>query len=173
VEGVEGDAVLRVEAVLLGEFSTTLGYADFVAYNVVGIMSKYSSIMNASSNLIPTNEQQALQLLLPTLDQPVQLLPAEAFKQAWAAVFYLYGGLHPDEATDHGAQLITAYDGQEEYRALDARLVVPRYVQSGWPVVLAPLAQEAWRRHELAQLTDDELYCSEAQHAGFMERMKG
>ena len=134
-------------------------------------MSKYPSIMSPSSNLIPSNEQQALQWLLPTLDQPVQQLPAEAFKQAWAAVFYLYGGLHPDDATDHGAQLITAYDGPEEYRALDARLVVPRYLQSGWPVVLARLAQEAWRRHELAQLTDDELYCSEAQQAGFMARV--
>lgn len=129
--------------------------------------------MSTLSNLIPSNEQQALHWLLPTLDQPVQQLTTEAFKQAWAAVFYLYGGLHPDDAIDHGDQMITAYDGPEQYRALDARLVVPRYVQSGWPVVLAPLAQEAWRRHELTQLTDDELYCSEAQHAGFMERMKG
>lgn len=103
----------------------------------------------------------------------MQQLPAEAFKQAWAAVFYLYGGLHPDDATDHGDELITAFDGPEEYKALDERLVVPRYVQSGWPVVLAPLAQEAWRRHDIAQLTDDELYCSEAQHAGLIERMKG
>lgn len=128
--------------------------------------------MGASSNLIPSNEQQALQWLLPTLDQPVQQLQPDAFKQAWAAVFYLYGGLHPDDATDHGDQLITAHDGPEEHRALDERLVVPRYVQSGWPVVLAPLADEAWRRHELAQLTDDELYCSKAQQAGFMERLK-
>lgn len=112
-------------------------------------------------------------MLLPTLDQPVQQIPKEAFKQAWAAVFYLYGGLHPDDATEHGTQLITDFDGPEEYRAIDARLVVPRYWQSGWPVVLAPLAAEAWRRHELGLLSDDELYCSEAQHAGFMERMKG
>ncbi|HMQ76531.1 MAG TPA: hypothetical protein PKE21_10100 [Flavobacteriales bacterium] len=127
--------------------------------------------MSTSSNFIPSNEQQALQWLLPTLDQPVQQLPAEALKQAWAAVFFLYGGLHPDDATNHGDQLITAYDGPAVYRALDQRLVVPRYVQSGWPVALAPLAEEAWHRHQLAQLTDDELYCSEAQHVGLKERV--
>lgn len=128
--------------------------------------------MNASCSLIPSNAQQALQWLLPTLDLPVHQLPAKAFKQAWAAVFYLYGGLHPDDATDHGDQLVTVFDGPEEYRDVDARLAVPRYVQSGWPVVLAPLAQEAWHRHEQAQLTDDEFYCAEAQRAGFIERMK-
>ena len=127
--------------------------------------------MGALSNIIPRNEQQALHWLLQTLDKPVQQLTTAAFKQAWAAVFYLYGGLHPDDATDHGDHLITAYDGPEEYRTLDARLVVPRYVQSGWPVILAALAQEAWRRHELAQLTDDELYCAEAQHAGIIARV--
>jgi hypothetical protein len=136
---------------------------------IIAILSVRMTTLHTS----PQSETQALQWLLPILDQPVHELPAETFKQAWAAVFYLYGGLHPDDVADHGDQLITAYDGPEEYRALDARLVVPRYVQSGWPVALAPLAEEAWRRHEQAQLTDEELYCSEAQQAGFVERMKG
>lgn len=111
-------------------------------------------------------------MLLPTLGQPVQQLSHDAFKRAWSALFYLYGGLHPDDATDHGTEFITDFDVPEEYRTIDPRLVVPRYRQSGWPVVLAPLAAEAWTRHEQGLLSEDELYCSEAQHAGFMERMK-
>lgn len=128
--------------------------------------------MNASSTLIPSSEQEALQWLLPTLDQPMEPLPADAFKQAWAAVFFLYGGLHPDGATEHGTELLTVYDGPEEFRSIDSRLVVPRHVNSGWPVVLTPLAEEAWRRYDQALLTDNEMYCAEAQHAGFLDRMK-
>jgi hypothetical protein len=157
----------------LQEFSTLVGSVKQGDYYVVRAMSINPSIMSDSANPIPSSEREAIQWLLPTLDQPVEELPKESFKQAWAAVFYLYGGLHPDDANNHGTQLITAYDGLEEYRAIDTRLVVPRYQQSGWPVALAPLAEEAWRRHEQAQLNEDELYCSEAQHAGFMMRMAG
>jgi hypothetical protein len=143
------------------------------SYNAVEVLLKNPSIMSVTSNPIPHSEQEALGMLLPTLGQPVQQLSHDAFKQAWSAVFYLYGGLHPDDATDHGTQLITGFDGPEEYRSIDPRLVVPRYQQSGWPVVLAPLAAEAWTRYELGLLSEDELYCAEVQHAGFMERMKG
>lgn len=120
---------------------------------------------------IPSNEREALQWLIPTLDQSAEQISSEAFKRAWAAVFYLYGGLHPDDAIEHGTEQHTLYDGPEEYRDIDSRLIVPRYTKSGWPVALAPLADDAWRRYELEQLQDDEMYCSEAQHAGFMARM--
>jgi DNA (cytosine-5)-methyltransferase 1 len=43
-------------------------------------------------------------------------------------------------------------------------------VDSGWPVLLAPVAAEAWRRYEAGELKDDEFYCSEAVVAGMCHR---
>lgn len=34
-----------------------------------------------------------------------------------------------------------------------------RYVRSGWPVALADIGHEAWRRRKKNQLTNDEIYC--------------
>lgn len=135
-------------------------------------MTNIPSMMNMCPIPIPASEQEALQWLLPTLDQPMELLPAEAFTRAWSAIFYLYGGLHPDAAIAHGTELTTTYDGPAAYREIDARLVVPRYEQSGWPVVLAPLADEAWRRYDAGLLQDDEMYCAKAQRAGLEARMR-
>ena len=42
--------------------------------------------------------------------------------------------------------------------------------RSGWPVVLAPIVREAWRRYRADELADDEFYCSEAQMAGMRHR---
>ena len=57
-----------------------------------------------------------------------------------------------------------------EIRKIEPRLLAPYYVESGWPVVLAPVAKEAWRRYEADELKDDELYCSEAVVAGMCNR---
>ena len=56
---------------------------------------------------------------------------------------YLFPGLHPD--------------GFER--------------DSGWPRVLKRFAVEAWRRAEAGELTDGELYPSDAQWPGLYDRM--
>ena len=43
--------------------------------------------------------------------------------------------------------------------------------ESGWPRVLKTFAEEAWRRADFGRLSDDELYCSDAQWAGLYDRM--
>ena len=53
---------------------------------------------------------------------------------------------------------------------MDQRLKTPFYVESGWPVVLAPVVKEAWRRYEADELKDEEFYCSEAVTAGICSR---
>lgn len=68
----------------------------------------------------------------------------EQFVRSWSAVAYLFPGLHPD-----------GYDDSE----------------SGWPRALKRFAGEAWRRAEAGELTDDELYCSDAQWCGLYDRM--
>lgn len=53
---------------------------------------------------------------------------------------------------------------------IDPRLRAPYYEHSGWPVVLAPVAKEAWRRFKAGELKADEFYCGEAVVAGMVHR---
>jgi len=128
---------------------------------------------------IPATEEQAVEWLRPLLDQErppsaLRQVPAEDFKRAWIAVAFLYAGLHPDAALDHGESIKHhAPAVYELVRQLEPRLLAPYYERSGWPVVLAPIAREAWRRYRNGQLKDDEFYCSEAQMAGICHRSPG
>lgn len=129
--------------------------------------------MRTSDNCIPSNERQALQWLIPALDSPLSDMPQEDFLKAWFAIGYLYGGLHPDAATDHGTEISMKDEGPDRFRLIEPRLIAPFYVKSGWPVVLAPLADEAWARAEDGLLEDDELYCYELVKVGILDRMTG
>ncbi len=42
---------------------------------------------------------------------------------------------------------------------------------SGWPENLKPYAAEVWRRFDLGELSDSEIYCSDATWAGIYDRM--
>jgi hypothetical protein len=61
--------------------------------------------MSTSILFFPRNEREALQWLIPALDRPLADMPHDEFLKAWYAVGYLYGGLNPDEATDHGTEI--------------------------------------------------------------------
>jgi DNA (cytosine-5)-methyltransferase 1 len=124
---------------------------------------------------LPKDEAQAVEWLRPFLNDPtprfLKAAPAETFKQAWYAIAFLYSGLHPDASLDHGDRITRK--PQQDYplvQELEPRLLTPYYERSGWPVVLAPIAREAWRRYRADELTDDEFYCSEAQMAGMCHR---
>lgn len=129
--------------------------------------------MENRSNFIPSSDREALNWLTPVLDQVPRALSNDAFKQAWAAVFYLYQGLHPDDAVDHGEVIVTEHEASAPIQGMDRRLIDSHYEQSGWPVALVPLAEEAWRRYEADTLEEDFFYCSEAQFAGMMDRRAG
>ncbi len=58
------------------------------------------------------------------------------FIRAWSSAAYLWPGMHPDGFAEDG---------------------------SGWPRSLRRLAAEAWRRAEAGELTEGELYPSDAQ----------
>lgn len=129
--------------------------------------------MRASDHFRPGSEREALQWLIRALDRPLADMPHDDFLKAWFAVGYLYGGLNPDEATDHGTEISYEDDGPDRFRLIEPRLIAPCYVRSGWPLVLAPLAEEALRRDELGMLDDDELYCYELVQLGILDRMTG
>jgi len=122
---------------------------------------------------LPDTDAMAAKWLTPFLDlSPKELrrLPVEEFKKAWYSIAFLYMGLHPDEATDHGTEICTTADKGDSVPELDPRLLAPYYVRSGWPVVLEPIANEAMRRASKGELADNEYYCHDAQMAGACHR---
>ncbi|MEK6258030.1 MAG: hypothetical protein AABP62_05365 [Planctomycetota bacterium] len=128
-----------------------------------------------ASNLspLPTSDQMAVAWLTSALDlSPKQLreMKPRQFKKVWYSVAFLYSGLHPDAATDHGTTVSREYEGDYVPDGIDERLLAPYYEESGWPVALEPLANEAWRRFDEGSLADDELYCCDAQRAGMLHR---
>lgn len=140
-------------------------------YIAVGALPLNPSTMETTKR-IPKNEQEALQWLIPALDKPLRNMPLEQFKKAWFAIGYLYSGLHPDETGNHGTEVSHEDDGPFRFRLIEPRLIAPFYVESGWPLVLAPFAEEAWHRYENDELEDDELYCYEQANAGIVDRKK-
>ena len=125
---------------------------------------------------LPESDEQALEWLQPLLDlgeRAIRRVPAGDFKRGWYAVAFLYTGLHPDSALDHGKSITHDYDGFSSVRPADSQLLSPYYERSGWPVLLAPVAKEAWRRFHKEELKDEEFYCSEAQMAGISSRNQG
>ena len=129
--------------------------------------------MEGANIFIPNNEREALQWLIPALDRPLMDMPHDDFMKAWHSLSYLYGGLNPDEATNHGTEIANDQDGPERFRLIEPRLINPYYTKSGWPVILTPLADEAWARFEDGTMADEEFYCYEACKVGILDRRTG
>lgn len=123
---------------------------------------------------LPVDRNEAVQWLLglvqATDNKTLRNLPGDLFKRGWYSIGFLYAGLHPDSVFEHGKELSYEADDFPEIQKVEPRLLAPNYVQSGWPVVLAPIAEEAWRRYEANELSDNEFYCSEAVMAGMCSR---
>ena len=124
---------------------------------------------------LPADESQAVEWLIPLLHLPpsnLRMVEAEEFKRGWFAIAFLYAGLHPDGALDHGdtIQRKTAEEDTPMSR-FEPRLFAPYYERSGWPVLLAPIAREARRRYHAGRLADCEFYCDQAQIAGMSARL--
>ena len=112
--------------------------------------------------------------MIPLLDVPPNALrsvEAEEFKRGWFAIAFLYAGLHPDGALDHGDTIQRKIAEEDTPMSrFEPRLFAPYYERSGWPVLLAPIAREAWRRFRKNELREEEFYCGEAQMAGMCHR---
>lgn len=122
---------------------------------------------------LPENDEMAIEWLKPLLDlgsRALHKVHEDDFKRAWYSIAFLYMGLHPDSAFDHGTAQVDEYTGFRSSKDIDPRLYAPYFERSGWPLVLAPIAKEAWRRYRKKELKDEEFYCSEAQLAGICHR---
>lgn len=130
--------------------------------------------VNQGCTPVPNNEAEARNWLMPALGfSPNELRKLSKFKfmKIWAAISYLYPGLHPDGACEKG-NIVHEEDPVDFIDESDSRLVTPYYEISGWPVVLVPLAEEAWRRYGHGEFEDNEMYRCDAQQAGFRYRGK-
>lgn len=146
----------------------------------IAVSNYIENTMNKSNQIkffiqpLPSGEKQAVQWLMDLVQaadsKTLRKLPADTFKRGWFSVGFLYPGLHPDSAIDHGTEMANEVVNHAEIRKIEPRLLAPYYAESGWPVVLAPVAKEAWRRYEAKELNDDEFYCSEAVTAGMCYR---
>ncbi|TFG45047.1 MAG: DNA cytosine methyltransferase [Candidatus Brocadiia bacterium] len=133
--------------------------------------------VNKTSNLtcsipIPMNMDEAIQWLLPLLDLDTHALrhiENERFSRGWAAISFLYPGLHPDGGLERG-NVSHDIDENNCLGNVDPRLQGPYYEISGWPVVLVPVAEEAWRRFENKIFKYDDLYRCDAQREGMRYR---
>ena len=123
---------------------------------------------------LPKNHDQALEWLMVLVKAAdtatLKEVPTEDFKKGWYSIGFLYPGLNPDSATDHGTEVSIEAGDDLDIPGMDQRLKNPFYVESGWPVVLAPVVTEAWRLYEAGELQDDEFYCTEAVIAGMCHR---
>lgn len=98
---------------------------------------------------------------------------ADDFKRGWMAVGFLYPELHPDAALEHGSEESLTALPLPEARSIDARLVAPVYVQSGWPVALKRVVREARRRYDSGELPERDYYSDAAAAAGMRYRAFG
>jgi DNA (cytosine-5)-methyltransferase 1 len=152
--------------------------SEAVGDAVLDFFKSMNSQKNYEASLLfalPSSENEAADWIMKICSKDQAELKKVSIieiKQAWYAVGFLYMGLHPDSALEHGS--LVRSDGEDV--KLIARnypeLINPYYEQSGWPVLLEGLAAEAWRRYEKGEMEDDEFYCSFAQMAGHEYRLK-
>ena len=132
------------------------------------------SVVRVSEDLIPQSQAEAAARLqeIANLDRR-QLRTCEkaAFLRGWFALFYLFPGLHPDSALDHGDPSALWSPDQLALSGLE-KFATRRFARSGWPVALELLGHEAWRRYENRELAEGEFYCADAQRIGLLAHRK-
>lgn len=123
---------------------------------------------------LPQSEEEAAKRIIGASalsKAELKTLEPRSLKQVWHAIGFLYMGLHPDSALEHGTTVHSDHKIDGANCNLDQRLFNPYYEQSGWPLILESIAAEAWIRYRSDELSDDEFYCHEAQLAGARNRM--
>jgi DNA (cytosine-5)-methyltransferase 1 len=151
--------------------------AEAVGFAVKSYLEKTMKKVNSvrfGLNRLPVDEGEAVQSLLRLVtaseSETLRNVAMADFLRGWYSIGFLYAGLHPDSALDHGSQISRESDDAPTFSEIEPRLVAPYYVQSGWPVLLRPIADEAWRRYEAGDLKERQFYCSEAVVAGMCWR---
>ncbi|OYV05577.1 MAG: DNA (cytosine-5-)-methyltransferase [Verrucomicrobiales bacterium VVV1] len=141
---------------------------DAVVKYLKSLAAKPNRVASTLVSLPDSDVQAATWIVSVAKLSPKELrqLPLKELKRAWYSIAFLYMGLHPDGDLEHGTKILNDKEDNPMVRRIEPRLLNPYYEQSGWPVLLENIANEAWRRYEAGQFADDEFYCSDAQMAG-------
>lgn len=126
------------------------------------------SVRSKASVYVPSSQTEAareLELLAKLNYRALRALTAREFLRGWHALLFLFPGLHPNNALDHG-DIIETTSGSKAVHGDFGELLSRHYVRSGWPVILDLIGREAWRRYESGKIGDDDFYCVKAQRAG-------
>ena len=157
-------------APLVGE-AVGLEVRSFLAGRVRRITRRHEAprmTARAFADAVPSSAEEAAARLqeVASLDRR-QLRACEKtlFLRGWFALFYIFPGLHPDNALDHGDPGALWSPEDLPLPGLD-EFATRRFARSGWPVALELLGREAWRRYDSRELSQDEFYCTTAQRAG-------
>jgi DNA (cytosine-5)-methyltransferase 1 len=123
---------------------------------------------------IPTDQREAAHAVAALVEaaegRSIRRLPTAEFLRGWYSIAFLYSGLHPDSALEHGQEISGRHDAAPVVDGVELRQLAPYYVRSGWPVALAPVAREAWRRYKAGEIKEEEFYCTQAVVAGMLHR---
>jgi DNA (cytosine-5)-methyltransferase 1 len=157
---VIGNAVPPLVAEAVGQEINT-----FLSYPLL----EESSLASAE---IPPSKDDAIKRLLPIINlnnRDLRKIPTAEFKLTWYSITYLCCDLHPDSALDNGEETSKRAKHTQSKDSI-SEILEPYYVRSGWPVKLAVIANEAWRRYQNKELKSDEFYCTKAQQAGYLTK---
>ncbi|MFN3408477.1 MAG: DNA cytosine methyltransferase [Limisphaerales bacterium] len=118
---------------------------------------------NTAGPVLPARQLAAAEELvrLARLDRrQLRRVPTDEFLRGWRALLSLCPHLHPDNARDHGTEeeVSPNQSALPGFEALFAR----RYARSGWPVALAIIGEEAWRRLETGEICLEQFYNANA-----------
>jgi DNA (cytosine-5)-methyltransferase 1 len=162
-----GNAVPPLVAEAVGdELRAILAAADRECASKQCIFATRDVELPAHSDF-PTDARDAVQRLLPlsrATRRQLRTMPGVDFRRGWHALIWLYPNLHPDNALDHGRDVVETTAPAPE--AFDWR---ERYERSGWPVALELIGREAWRRYKAGALSEPDFYCVDAQREGLRE----
>lgn len=112
----------------------------------------------------PTEAVTRLNRLMQCDRKQLRSLPTADFVSGWHALLWLFPGLHPDNALDHGSETLDWPEAATVLPGIDpSRRQV--HLRSGWPVALDLIGKEAWRRYEAEEIADEVFYCAEAHQA--------
>jgi DNA (cytosine-5)-methyltransferase 1 len=108
-----------------------------------------------------TAAASALERLAKLDRRSLRALSTGEFLLGWQALLFLFPGLHPENALDHGANEEPWPEAQLVFPGLEEAMR-RRYVRSGWPVALELIGREAWRRFDAGGISHDQFYNAEA-----------
>ena len=162
---------------LIGE-AVGLEVKEFLSQCSKGNFEPESLSLRRGQELNPvlvTYKNDATHLLekLSQIDRrDIRSLPVQKLLDGWYALLFLFPGLHPDNALDHGEDIERVSVNIIESQKFEI-LFSNRYVRSGWPVAFQHLGTEVWRRHKMGEVGEAELYGAGVLDTNQLKRNKG